>query len=60
MTREMSGCYGKSGSVSYFFHFQFSLKLGSDEKKKGSGTFKRGFNIVMDEVEPFDLFYRKK
>ena len=40
------------------------MKLGSDEKKKGvkkgSGTFKRGFNIVMDEVEPFDLFYRKK
>ena len=30
------------------------------KKKKWTGTLEKGFNVVMDEVEPFDLFYRKK
>ena len=30
------------------------------QEKKWTGTLKKGFNVVMDEVEPFDLFYRKK
>jgi len=29
-------------------------------RKEGSGTFKKGFNIVIDEVEPFDFFIEKK
>ena len=28
--------------------------------KEGGRHFKKGFKIVMDEVEPFDFFYRKK
>jgi len=30
------------------------------QKKKWTGTYKKEFNVVIDEVEPFDLFYRKK
>jgi len=26
-------------------------------EKKWTGTLKKGFNVVMDEVELFDLFY---
>ena len=34
--------------------------LGTAEEKKMDRHFEKGFNVVMDEVEPFDLFYRKK
>jgi len=34
--------------------------LIGEREKKWTGTLKKGFNVVMDEVEPFDLFYRKK
>ena len=33
-------------------------KLGV--KKKVDRHFKKGFNIVIDEVEPFDFFIEKK
>jgi len=33
--------------------------MHSSTKKEGSGTFKKGFNIVIDEVEPFDFFIEK-
>jgi len=29
-------------------------------RKKWTGTLKKGFNVVMDEVEPFDFFIEKK
>jgi len=28
--------------------------------KKWTGTLEKGFNVVMDEVEPFDFFIEKK
>ena len=31
-----------------------------DRRKKWTGTLEKGFNVVMDEVQLFDLFYRKK
>ena len=43
----------KSGQKKVDRHFE---KSG----KKWTGTLKKGFNVVMDEVELFDLFYRKK
>ena len=29
-------------------------------EKKGQALLKEGFNIVIDEVEPFDFFIEKK
>ena len=29
-------------------------------QKKWTGTLKKGFNVVMDEIEPFDFFIEKK
>jgi hypothetical protein len=29
-------------------------------RKKGGRHFKKGFNVVIDEIEPFDFFIEKK
>ena len=38
----------------------FSTRPASAGKKNRTGTLKKGFSVVMDEVEPFDFFIEKK